>query len=74
MSAGRLVEMRTSSSLESDALFTPDDFEALTKIPKSWLYGRIHSKSLPFAHLKIGRYVRFRKSDIEDFLQRGEVK
>ncbi len=74
MNAGAVVEMRGPARAGNDELLTPDDFEALTKIPKSWIYGRIHSKTLPFRFIKIGRYVRFRNSDIEDFLRRGEIK
>ncbi len=50
-------------------LLTPDEVAARFKIPKSWLYGRIHSKSLPFPMVKIGHYVRFPESGIQAFVE-----
>ncbi|MDA2923663.1 helix-turn-helix domain-containing protein [Acidobacteria bacterium AH-259-L09] len=35
----------------------------------SWIYGKIHSKSLPFPFVRIGLYLRFRKSDIEQYIE-----
>jgi excisionase family DNA binding protein len=63
------------TSAADEIFYTPDEWESLTKIPKSWLYGRIHEKNLPFPYTKIGRYVRIPKSGLEQFLAqqtRGE--
>jgi len=38
-------------------------------VATSWLYGRIHSSSLPFRYPKVGVYVRFLKSDVDDYIQ-----
>lgn len=51
-----------------ETLLTPDEVSALLKIPKSWLYGRIHSRTLPFAMVKIGYYVRFPESGVREFV------
>jgi len=42
-------------------------------VPASWLYGRIHTKSLPFPYVKVGHYVRFRRTDILDYIRRSTV-
>ena len=55
-------------------LLTPDDVSRLLKIPRSWLYGRIHSKTLPFAMLKVGHYVRFPESGVKDFIARSTTQ
>jgi excisionase family DNA binding protein len=52
-----------------DNLLTPDEVAARFKIPKSWIYGRIHSKNLPFPMVKIGHYVRFPESGIRAFVE-----
>jgi excisionase family DNA binding protein len=55
---------------DHEILLTPEEVCSWLKIPKSWLYGRIHAKNLPFAMRKIGRYVRFPESGIREFLER----
>jgi excisionase family DNA binding protein len=62
--------MEPFSDGQREVLLTPDEFTAWTKIPKSWLYGHIHSKSLPFPFVKIGRYVRFPESGIREYLKK----
>ncbi len=52
-----------------DNLLTPDELSAQFKIPKSWIYGRIHSKNLPFPMVKIGHYVRFPEDGVRAFIQ-----
>lgn len=52
-----------------DNLLTPDEVAAQLKIPKSWIYGRIHSKNLPFPMVKIGHYVRFPEAGVRAFIQ-----
>lgn len=50
-------------------LLTVDDLKKIFKVPSSWVYGRIHRGELPFPYLKVGRYVRFRTSDVEAYLE-----
>jgi len=50
-------------------LLTVDDLAKIFKLQRSWVYGRIHRGELPFPYLKIGRYVRFRASDVEAYLE-----
>jgi len=52
-------------------LLTPDEVSALLKIPKSWIYGRIHSKTLPFPLVKIGHYCRFPESGVREFIEQA---
>jgi len=45
----------------------------ILKVPRSWIYGRVHSNNLPFPHLKVGTYLRFRVEDIEAFIEKQLV-
>ena len=45
----------------------------ILRVPRSWIYGRVHSSSLPFRHLKVGVYLRFLKSDVEAFIEKQLV-
>jgi excisionase family DNA binding protein len=59
-----------------EVLLTPDEVTSWLRIPRSWLYQRIHSRSLPFRMVKVGRYVRFPESGIQEYLvkQESQVK
>ena len=55
----------------SDELLTVEDVAALLKVKTSWVYDRIdpkHAGRLP--HIRLGRYIRFERAAVLDFLQR----
>jgi excisionase family DNA binding protein len=54
-----------------DSLLTPDEVSNLLKIPKSWIYGRIHSRTLPFPLVKVGHYCRFPESGVKAFVEQA---
>jgi excisionase family DNA binding protein len=56
-----------SGSQSNCALLTVAEVAELLRVPKSWVYG--HLERLPT--VRLGRYVRFRRAEIEMFL-RGE--
>lgn len=67
---------RISSQLDSgrteglvDRLYTVDEATALLNISRSWIYGSIHSRKIPYR--KVGKYVRFKKSDLEEIMAGG---
>jgi hypothetical protein len=41
-----------------DPLLTAAEVAAILKVPKSWLYGRVHTGDLPFEYMKVGHYLR----------------
>jgi len=57
----------------SERLLTPDEVAQMLAIPKSWVYGRVHSQTLPFPYVKVGFYLRFRESDILEFVQKQTI-
>jgi excisionase family DNA binding protein len=52
-------------------LLTPDEVAAILKVPRSWLYGRIHAGTLPFRYRKVGQRLRFLESDVRDYIERS---
>ncbi len=46
-------------SVVKSRLLTLDQVAERLQIRKSWFYQRIHSRTLPFRHCKIGQYLRF---------------
>lgn len=54
-----------------DALFTVDSLADYLQVSKQWIYERIHMKEIP--HIKIGKFPRFRKSEIDKWLDGHKV-
>ena len=54
---------------ELRGLLTVDDLSALLKINKSWVYGKLHSRTLPFPVVYVGRFPRFRAADVARYLE-----
>lgn len=48
------------------------ELAAFLGIKMSTLYAWVHSKSIP--HYKIGRLVKFRRSEIDEWLEQRKVK
>lgn len=50
-------------------LLTVEETAAALRVKPSWLYGKHHAKDLPFPAVKVGHYLRFRQSDVEQFVE-----
>lgn len=60
-----------SADLGTPVLLTVDDVAELLKVPVSWVYERTRRRShgrLP--GFRLGKYWRFRESDLADWLER----
>ena len=56
---------------EDDTIFDVDELVAYLKVSKQWIYERTHLKEIP--HLKMGGQLRFRKRDIDRWLNAYNV-
>jgi excisionase family DNA binding protein len=57
---------------EDEPLLTADEVASLMRVTTAWVYAESRRNALP--HVRLGRYVRFRRSAIErwlDEVQRG---
>ena len=50
-------------------LITVDELASLLAVKPSWVYERTAAGSIP--HVRVGRYVRFRLHEIDDWLAEG---
>jgi hypothetical protein len=56
-------------------LQTVVEVAAALKVPVAWVYERTRRRGLDqMPHLKIGKYLRFRPSEVADWLERFERK
>ncbi len=51
------------------SLLTVDEVAELLHVPQSWVYEHTRPASRPLLpHMKVGKYLRFRRRDIEHFI------
>ena len=54
-----------------DELLTVAEVAQAFKVPTSWVYGRTRRRGVErIPHLKLGKYLRFRTSEVHEWLQR----
>ncbi|MCK4548473.1 MAG: helix-turn-helix domain-containing protein [Candidatus Eisenbacteria sp.] len=53
-----------------EQLLTVQEIADLFKVPPSWIYDRTRRRGPErIPHVKLGRYVRFRKEEVEGFIE-----
>ncbi len=52
-----------------DRLLTPEELAETLRVKKSWIYGKVHNDTLPFPHLKVRAYLRFRARDVAAYIE-----
>jgi excisionase family DNA binding protein len=60
--------------MSTEALLTIDQAAERLRIPKSWFYGRIHARTLPFPHVKVGHYVRIPEAGLARYIELATVQ
>ncbi len=66
----RLSTSRIEVSAENNALLEVHEVAEMLKVPVSWVYERTRRRAVGrLPHLKVGKYVRFRRSEIEAYLE-----
>ena len=57
---------------EPGVLLTVEEVAQLLRVPRSWVYEHARPTSKPWLpHLKLGKYLRFRREDIDNFIRQG---
>jgi len=57
-------------TLSPDALLTAEEVAALLQVTSSWVYAETRGHRIP--HLRLGRYVRYRRSTLERWMEEME--
>lgn len=58
-------------AVKTDALLTAQDLADWLNRPVSWVHDMVQQRRLPF--LRVGRHLRFKRSDIENYLTECQV-
>ena len=66
----RITPPTQRASQESGALLTVHEVAELLRVPVSWVYERTRQRGMNrLPHLKVGKYVRFRLAEVEEYLE-----
>ncbi len=66
MTSDRKESNLTAGNPSGEVLLTADEVAQILRVPRSWVYS--HLSDLPV--IRLGRYVRFRRSEINGFLEK----
>lgn len=66
----RLVPQLSENTTAEDHIFDVEGLAHYLKVKKQWVYERVHYNTIPC--YKMGKYPRFRRSDIDRWLQTME--
>ncbi len=59
-----------TTEANGDKLLTADDVADLMRVTRGWIYAQTRQDAIP--HLRLGRYVRYRRSAIEQWMAQIE--
>lgn len=59
----------TSQVNGEDALLNVAQAAAFFGVPRSWVYSRVETVGCDLPHFKIGRYLKFRPSELRAYLE-----
>ena len=62
---------KTAQGSGNDTIFNLKELSEYIKLPKSWIYRQTSERTIPF--IKAGRYVRFKKYEIDKWLEEKSV-
>ena len=62
--------LSTNKSEDGNSLLTVESLAAYLNVKKQWIYQKVHSNEIP--HYKVGKYPRFKKENIDDWLKKRE--
>lgn len=69
--ATALKPLMAARKVEEDAILTPDQLAALLGMSKGWIYEQAALKTIPYH--KLGKYLRFRRSEINRWIDSTAV-
>ena len=55
----------------SEALLNVAEAATFLGVPRSWIYARVEAPDCDVPHFRVGRYVKFRESELELYLEKN---
>lgn len=63
------ITIMASNLNGEDALLDIAQAAAFLGVPRSWIYSRVESSECDLPYFKVGRYLRFRASELQGYLE-----
>ncbi len=63
---------QTQARSPEDDFFDVPSLAAHLKVDASWIYQQVHARTIPF--YKVGKYVRFKRSEISTWVEQNKTK
>ena len=60
-----MEEKTQTQQIQTEQLMTVAEVCLMLAVRPSWIYNRRHAHSLPFPTIKVGGFLRFRRSDLQ---------
>lgn len=67
-----LTAHATKGKTDDPAIFTPEELAEYMKVDLSWVYKQSQYGTLPY--FKIGKYLRFKKADIDRAISKATIQ
>ena len=55
----------------NEPLLNVAEAAALLGVPRSWIYAKVESPECDVPHFRVGRYLKFRASELDAFLEKN---
>ena len=66
-----LLKSSHPRSEQEENIFDVDELASYLKVTKSWVYEKTHLNEIPY--YKMGKFPRFKKKDIDRWLERSKI-
>ena len=56
-------------TVSAERLITVKEASEILNVPRSWVYAKVESVDCDLPHFKLGRYIKFRESELLTYLE-----
>lgn len=67
-----LLNRNVKERVEDDPIFTVESLAKYLQVSEQWVYERVQFKEIPY--IKVGKFLRFKRSAIENWLEEQSVQ
>ena len=58
-------------TVSTERLITVKEASEILNVPRSWVYAKVESPECDLPHFRVGRYLKFRASELNAYLEQN---
>ena len=58
-------------TVSTERLVTVKEASEILNVPRSWVYAKVESPDCDLPHFRVGRYLKFRESELNAYLEQN---